>query len=218
MTARSVRPVAFEGPAGRLEGLLHRPEGEARFVATVAHPHPLFGGTMDNKVAYRVARALDDRGGVVLRFNFRGVRGSEGAHDSGRGEQDDLRAAVARVRAEAAGLPLLLAGFSFGSVVSSRVACSADLEAAGLLLVGAPVITHRFPELSARPDGLPVACVQGEHDEHGPLAALREIWEPLAEPKRLVAVPGAGHFFDARQQELFDAVAALVDGGFMPRG
>ena len=218
MRARSVRPIAFEGPAGRLEGLLHRPQGEPRFVATVAHPHPLFGGTMDNKVAYRVARALDDRGAVVLRFNFRGVRGSEGSHDGGRGEQDDLRAAVARVRAEAPGLPLVLAGFSFGSVVSSRVACAPGADAAGLVLVGAPVLTHRFDELAARPELLPVACVQGERDEHGPLAVLREIWERVGEPKRLAVIASAGHFFDAQQQELFDAVAALVDGGFVPRG
>src|SRR5687767_7057538 len=97
--ARALARHTFLGPAGRMEGLLHVPTAAPRFAAVVSHPHPLRGGTMDNKVAYRVARALEDAGGLVLRFNFRGVGASEGRHDEGRGEQDDLLAALAEARA-----------------------------------------------------------------------------------------------------------------------
>lgn len=221
MTAqRMLIPVEIPGPAGRLSGLLHRPEGEIRFVAVVSHPHPLFGGTMDNKVVYRVARALETCGGLVLRYDYRGVRSSEGAFDRGIGEQDDARAvlAFARARAEelepaAAPRATLLAGFSFGSVVSSRVAVS-DPGVAGALLVGAPVLTHRFEELRSRSPELRLACIQGDSDEHGPIGVLREIWETLADPKELAVIEGAGHFFDDQQQDLFDATERLARGFF----
>ena len=219
MTAtRAITRVEFDGPAGALEGLLHVPAGAPRLLAVVAHPHPLFGGTMDNKVTYRVACALEGAPGIVLRFNFRGVRGSAGAHDRGRGEQDDLRAAMARVSAEAAllvadanSLPIVLAGFSFGSVVSSRVACAGQPGVSGLLLVGAPVLSHGFEELASRPARLRVACVQGGRDEHGPEERLRAIWETVGGAGRLVLIPTAGHFFDDEQRELGEAVSSLTE-------
>ncbi len=213
---RRVIRLAFDGPAGRLEGLLHVPPGPARFRAVVAHPHPLFGGTMDNKVAYRVARSLEDGGGIVLRFNFRGAGASEGEHDRGRGEQDDLRAAIARVLAATEGegaspdVPLILAGFSFGSAMASRVACSGTPRVSGLLLIGCPVLSHAFEELTVRPAGMPVGFIQGERDEHGPVVALRELQARLVEPTRLVIVPAAGHFFDAHQPELASATSDLI--------
>lgn len=217
---RVLSPVEISGPAGRLSALLHRPAGEIRFVGVVSHPHPLFGGTMDNKVAYRVARALEASGGLVARYDFRGVRRSEGTHDHGIGEQDDARAVLAFARERAwdlAGrrdLPAILAGFSFGSVISSRVAAKGDADVGSLLLVGAPVLTHGFGELREKPAGLRVACVQGSRDEHGPMPELHAAWSGIAEPKRLVVIEGAGHFFDGEQQQLFDAVTGLASGFF----
>jgi alpha/beta superfamily hydrolase len=213
MTTRTIERVAFEGPAGRIAGLLHVPGVPARAAAVVSHPHPLHGGTKDNKVAYRVARALEDGGASVLRFDFRGAGGSEGVHDGGVGEQDDLRAAIAflRLRANgAADLPLLLAGFSFGSAVSARVGI-ADGGVAGLLLVGAPLRSTPFDELS-RCSG-PVAFVHGERDEHGPVDELRALVESLPCPHELRVVAGASHFFDDRQEELYAAVRSILDGG-----
>jgi alpha/beta superfamily hydrolase len=215
---RRVAPFEIAGPAGRLSGVVHVPATPVRALSVVSHPHPLFGGTMDNKVAYRTTRALESCGAIVGRFDFRGVRRSEGVHDRGIGEQDDLRAVLAHVRAVAlearapASLPVILAGFSFGSVVSSRVACAGEPGVVALLLVGAPVLSHRFGELLTRPRELRVACVQGARDEHGPLPALETAWAAVPEPKRLIVVPSAGHFFDDEQQELFDAARELIDG------
>jgi alpha/beta superfamily hydrolase len=205
---RSIKAVDFEGPAGRLQGLLHRAAGAPGFLAVVSHPHPLFGGSMDNRVAYRTARGLEDAGALVLRYNFRGVGRSEGSHDRGLGEQDDLRAAMDFLRASIEDtLPLILAGFSFGSVVSAKVAAS-DAKVKGLLLVGAPVRTHAFHELLGF--GRPVACVQGSRDEHGPIDALQAAWAAIPEPKRLVIVEGAGHFFEGEQPQLQASVTALA--------
>ena len=217
-SARTLTPVEIPGPAGRLSGLLHRPAGDIRAIAVVSHPHPLFGGTMDNKVAYRVARALEACGALTARYDFRGVRASEGVHDRGVGEQDDARAVLRFVREQAAvlapgrELPAVLAGFSFGSVVSSRVACAGEPGVTGLLLVGAPVLTHRFPELLTRPASLRVACLQGGSDEHGPLPELQAAWAAVPEPKRLAVIPPAGHFFDDEQPELFETAKELASG------
>jgi len=206
---RTIQAVELEGPAGILQGLLHRATDPPVFLAVVSHPHPLYGGTMDNRVAYRTARGLEDAGGLVLRYNFRGVGRSAGSHDFGAGEQDDLRAAMAFVRASTeAELPLVLAGFSFGSVVSSKVAAS-DPSVAGLLLVGAPARTHGFPEL--RELARPVACIQGSRDEHGPLPELERAWANVSEPKRLMIIEDAGHFFENAQPQLQAGVKEVVD-------
>ena len=126
-------------PAGRLEALLWTsPESDPKFVAVVCHPHPLFGGTMHNKVVFQAAKALHQRGATVLRFNFRGAGQSEGEHDHGRGEQDDVRAAIDYLAAEFPGRPILLAGFSFGSWVGLRVGCE-DARVTQLIGLGLPV-------------------------------------------------------------------------------
>ena len=212
--ARALGRHTFLGPAGRLEGLLHVPTA-SRFAAVVAHPHPLHGGTMDSKVAYRVARALEDAGGLVLRFNFRGVGASEGRHDAGRGEQDDLLAALSEVRAAGdPALPAVLAGFSFGSVVSSLVAARLDGEDPGLqgiLLVGAPLAHHDFHELLS--GSLRTALVHGDRDEHGPLALLLGLHERLGMRSSLRLIAGADHFFAERQEALRDAVRELATSG-----
>jgi len=127
---RRIESLFIPGPAGRLEALLETPEElEPCQVAVVCHPHPLYGGTMHNKVVYRMARGLRRAGAVVLRFNFRGVNLSEGRHDRGEGEQDDARAALELLRSRYPHLPFSLAGFSFGSRVVLRLGCGlGDVE------------------------------------------------------------------------------------------
>lgn len=212
MIGRRLERVSFPGPAGAIEGLLHRRAERRSFAALVSHPHPLRGGggTMDNKVTYRLARGLEEVGGLVLRYNFRGVGRSEGVHDDGRGEQDDLKAALAYLREQGGeGLPTLLAGFSFGSVMSLLVALR-DPSIDALLLVGLPALTYDLAPLA---DVLrPLAVLQGEADEHGPLADLSRVLEHVPEPKVLRVVPGAGHFFEEQQRELMEAVQELATG------
>ena len=165
---------------------------------------------MDNKVTYRIARGLEDAGALVLRYNFRGAGRSEGVHDDGRGEQDDLKAALRFLRSQGGkGLPTLLAGFSFGSVMSIHVALQ-DPSVDALLLVGLPTGRHDLGVLAQvlRPVGL----IQGEEDEHGPLDSCRRLWTELPEPKQWIVIAGAGHFFDEQQRELQRAVGELVHG------
>ena len=133
------RNLFITGPAGRLEALLWTvPVTDPPLVAVVCHPHPLFGGTMHNKVVYQAAKALHLRGIPVLRFNFRGAGLSEGVHDRGKGEQDDVRAALDYLGAEFPQTPILLAGFSFGSMVGLRVGCG-DQRVSDLIGLGIPV-------------------------------------------------------------------------------
>lgn len=213
MTTRRLQTVEIAGPSGRLAGLLHRPPGEPRFAAVASHPHPLHGGTMNNKVIYRVARALEDAGGLVLRFDFRGAGGSEGEHDGGRGERDDLSAALAFLRQSGGqGLPTLLAGFSFGSVMSALVAVR-DPSIDCLLLVGAP---SRLYELEGVAElGRPIAFVHGDRDEHGPIDDLRAFHDRITGPKQLVVLRGAGHFFDDEQELLRESVFRLATDGVL---
>src|SRR5271169_6211816 len=144
------RNLFLKGPAGRLEAILWTPSAAIRplLAALVCHPHPLFGGTMHNKVVYQAAKSLDALGLPVLRFNFRGAGLSAGEHDRGRGEQGDVRAALDFLAAKFPGVPLLAAGFSFGSVVGLRVAC-ADSRVSGLIGIGIPVNNSDFSYLSA---------------------------------------------------------------------
>lgn len=212
MTGRRLERLSFPGPAGRLEGILHRRAEARSFAALVSHPHPLRGGggTMDNKVTYRLARGLEESGGLVLRYNFRGAGRSEGKHDDGRGEQDDLKAALRFLRSQGGtGLPTLLAGFSFGSYMSLLVALQ-DPDVDALLLVGVPALTYDLSML-AEVDR-PIALIQGEFDEHGPLQDLERVWRDVPEPKSLRVVPGAGHFFDDEQVELMQAVVDAARG------
>jgi len=216
MSARHVTRRFFPGPAGRIEAVLQQPAAAPRFAAVASHPHPLHGGTLHNKVTYRVARGLEDAGGLVLRFNFRGAGLSEGVHDDGRGEQDDLRAALAYLREQGgAGLPTLLAGFSFGAVMSAHVAAS-DATVDGLLLVGAPVRLYGLEMLESW--GRPVAFVHGDRDEHGPLDRLQAYARRFSGPTEVRVLRGAGHFFDEQQDELRAVVRELVLDGVLSTG
>src|ERR1700758_3931415 len=141
------RSFFIEGPAGRLEALLWTvADVNPASIALVCHPHPLFGGTMHNKVVYQAAKTLDALGLPVLRFNFRGAGLSEGEHDRGRGEQGDVKAAVDFLAEEFPGVPLLLAGFSFGCWVGLRVGC-ADERVQELIGMGTPVNSSDFSYL-----------------------------------------------------------------------
>jgi alpha/beta superfamily hydrolase len=194
-----------------LEALLEEPEDrEPAEAALVCHPHPLYGGTMHNKVVYRLARGLRKSGSVVLRFNFRGVGRSGGEHAQGAGEVEDARAALAWLRERYPTLPYALAGFSFGSRVILRLGC----ELGGSAAPPARLIAAGFPTSYGKQDYLetcyvPKIFVQSTHDEHGPRAALEALYPAIAEPKHLVWVEAHDHFFAGALERLEHEIAAL---------
>ena len=178
----STRRELVAGPAGRIECAVDRPESSARGVALIAHPHPLYGGTLDNKVVQTLARAFLELGYETWRPNFRGVGATEGVHDEGRGELEDLHAVVNFLKVERP----VLAGFSFGAAVQARLAERVTPER--LVLVGVGVTRLQTPPVPA--DTL---VIHGENDETVPLAAVLEWARPQELP--VVLVPGADHFF-----------------------
>jgi hypothetical protein len=197
-------PLTLDGPAGPLEALLQeRDEHDHALTAVVCHPHPLYGGSMHNKVAHRVAATLHGLGAAVVRFNFRGVGHSTGAFDRGEGELEDARTALRFVRERYPNARRWAAGFSFGSWVASRLAASEpDIER--LILIAPPVHTQTFEEL--RTLATPKLVVQGTGDEICKPENLERAWPAWSEPKRLVRVPGASHFFDRQLAELGEAI------------
>ena len=209
MTApHETRTLFVNGPAGRLEATLWTPaepaaHGAPRFAAVVCHPHPLFGGTMHNKVVYQAAKSLAGLGLPVLRFNFRGAGLSEGAHDRGRGEVQDVQAALDFLAGEFPATPLLLAGFSFGSWVGLRAGC-ADPRVARLIGLGIPVNNCDFSFLADC--AKPKLFVHGENDEHGTIAKVREVFAAGLNDKTLVVVPDADHFFAGKLHQLDRAI------------
>ena len=198
------KPFDFRGPAGRLEGVWMAPESPPRAVAVLCHAHPLHGGMMHFKLLYRAAKALQGLGVSVLRFNFRGVGRSEGVHDEGRGERDDVRAALDAAAEASPGLPLVLGGFSFGSVMALRVAVD-DPRPRSVVALGFPASVLKRTSFVSRV-AVPRLFVQGELDEFGDADAIRGVVEPLAEPRDLVVVPGADHFFTGQLDEVARAL------------
>ncbi len=192
----------FPGPAGRIEAILNRPpEGVAtRAAAVICHAHPLHGGMMHFKVVFRAAKALQNQGIAALRFNFRGVGRSDGTHDRGIGEQDDVRAALSELARRQPGLPLLLGGFSFGSAMTAKVAAS-DERVKAVVILGFP-ITRVDTTADLAEVRQPRLFVQGSDDEFGPGPAIRKLVANLPEPKRLEVIEGADHFFTGRLDEL----------------
>jgi alpha/beta superfamily hydrolase len=183
------RRGVIDGPAGRLSVAVDTIEGlPSRGLAVVCHPHPLHGGTMDNKVVQTVARALAQRGWRTVRFDYRGVRDSAGSYDEGRGETDDALAVIAAHRV--LGEPLVLGGFSFGGFVAASAATRlpAGEQARSLVLVGPSTANFQVPAVP--PETL---VIHGEHDDVVPLAATLDWARPQALP--VIVVPGAGHFF-----------------------
>ena len=188
----------LRSPAGRLEALLNVGAPDAPYAALVCHPHPLGGGTLHNKVVYHTMKALQSFGLPVLRFNFRGTGLSEGGHDEGRGEQDDVRAALDWLDRQFH-MPILFAGFSFGAYVGLR-ACCGDARVQGLIALGLPVRaegrTYDYDFL--RNCAQPKLFISGTRDQYGPQAEVEAAVAPAREPKDLVWIADADHFFVAQ--------------------
>ena len=197
MPAASLARLQIEGPAGAIETDVNDPGSERRGLALIAHPNPVQGGTKDNKVVTTLAKAFFALGYVAARPNFRGVGASQGTHDAGRGETEDLIVVAGHLAKQYGPLPLVLAGFSFGSFVQTRVA--RRLAPAGMVLVGPAV--NRFPAETVPPGTL---VIHGEKDEVVPLAAVLDWARPQGLP--VVVVPGGEHFFHGRLNVLVDLV------------
>jgi alpha/beta superfamily hydrolase len=196
------------GPVGALEALFEwQSQQDASAAALVCHPHPLYGGTMHNKVVYRAAKAAIEAGLPTLRFNFRGVGKSMGTYDDGLGEREDVRAALDYLEARFPGLPICLLGFSFGAWVGLQVGAS-DLRVQVLVGLGTPVGTSDMAFL--RSITKPKLFVQGTRDEFGPRPELEAFFNSLAEPKRLVWVEDADHFFTGKLERMQAAVRAFL--------
>ena len=191
MTPRTVRETV-EGPAGLIECAVDRPEAPPLGLAVVCHPHPPSGGTLDNKVVQTIARACLGLGWVSVRFNFRGIGGSQGEWDDGRGEVDDALAVIAawRSRPEFAALPLVLAGFSFGGYVAVAAANRLDVAAKPRRLVLVGPSTEKQPVGDVPAD---TVVIHGESDDVVPLAATLAWARPQNLP--VIVFPGVGHFF-----------------------
>lgn len=213
----TIRSLFLEGPAGRLEALLNAGAENATHVAVVCHPHPLFGGTLHNKVVFHTMKALHSFGFPVLRFNFRGTGLSQGEHDHGIGEVDDVRTALDWLDSEYH-LPLIFAGFSFGAAVGLRAAC-ADPRVRATIALGVPVApvaadteeprvyTYEFLQSCDTPK----LFVSGARDQFGPRAKLDALVASIPDPKKLVIIEGADHFFEGRLREMREAVETWVE-------
>ena len=187
---------------GRLEAILKEPRAQPfTGVALVLHPHPLFGGTMHNKVVFRAASALNDAGLIALRINFRGVGQSTGEHDEGRGEREDVRAGLDYLAENYPSQKITLCGFSFGARVGLEVGLMDD-RVLRIISIGTPVDKYDFSFLEGCRK--PILFVQGEHDEYGNVERLRELVARVAlnAAAELRVIKGAGHFFDNQLEEL----------------
>lgn len=205
--ARRIEKHFLAGPAGRLEALLEEPEeGEPREAVLICHPHPQHGGTMHNKVVYRIARGLRSAGCVVLRFNYRGVNLSEGVYDEGMGELEDARSSLAWLRARYPDLPYSLAGFSFGSRIILRLGCSLP-DVRRLIAVGFPVTykEHSYLETCTKER----VFIQSTNDQFGPRDQMEALFERLPEPKRMIWVQAEDHFFKGALDEFEKSVAGV---------
>lgn len=198
----------FPGPAGRLEAVLMRPDGPPVAVAVICHAHPLHGGVMHFKVVFRAAKAVQAHGLAALRFNFRGVGRSEGVHDHGRGEQDDVRAALDEAAARFPGLPLVLGGFSFGSSMAMRVGLQ-EARVGAVFALGFPldmVEGLSFLDGSTKPR----LFVQGAQDQFGSGARLLHLVGRLPEPRTAVVIPESDHFFSGHLEELQRSIETWI--------
>lgn len=201
--------VVVNGPAGRLTAKLWEPQGHVplRAIAVFCHPHPLYGGTMDNKVVFRAARGLQHAGLAVLRFDFRGVRNSEGAHDGRGGEVEDLGAALDWMVARYPGVEVWAGGFSFGSRTAVQRSL-VDPRIRRLVLVALPVLAFDCAYFARVT--VPALVVMGEKDTYGTLPELRRQFPALPSDVETVEISGAGHFFDDQTQELQETVRAYA--------
>ncbi len=202
------------GNAGDMEGLLNLPALVPRGIALIAHPHPLYGGTMDNKVVQTLARTFVALGYVAARINFRGVGASAGVHDHGHGETDDMAVLLAHMQASYPGLPVALAGFSFGTFVQAQLQqrlIAAGTPAERLVLVGAAAGKWAMPAVPAN-----TILLHGELDETIPLQDLFDWLRP--QDIAAIVIPGADHFFHRKLQHIKNFVSQLwQQDGIDPR-
>jgi uncharacterized protein len=203
----AIRSFFLPGPAGQLEALLNAGSPDATHAAVVCHPHPLYGGTLHNKVVFHAMKALNQFGFPVLRFNFRGAGLSHGEHDSGEGEIDDVRIALDWVDQEFR-LPIIFAGFSFGAAVGLRAACP-DPRVQAVIALGTPIspvddraYDYTFLQSCTKPK----LFVSGSRDQFASKPKLEALVAPLPEPKKLVIIEAADHFFEGRLREMREAI------------
>ena len=213
---QTIRSLFLDGPVGRLEALLNAGAEDATHAALVCHPHPLFGGTLHNKVVFHTMKALNSFGFPVLRFNFRGAGLSQGEHDRGGGEVEDVWTALDWLDSEFH-RPLIFAGFSFGAAVGLRATC-ADPRVRAAIGLGVPVVpvaadteeprvyTYDFLQECTKPK----LFVSGARDQFGPRAKVEAMVASVPEPKKLVVIEGGDHFFAGRLRELREAIENWV--------
>ena len=209
-TAPRIESLMMKGPAGALEGILKLPAAEIRLSALLCHPHPLFQGSMHSPVIFRAARALHRWNYATLRFNFRGVGRSAGSHDGGGGEREDVLAALATLSGKTPGIPVTLLGYSFGSRVGFEAA-AADPRVERLIGIGMPVALGAFDFLKGI--GKSLLVVQGERDEFGALPAVERLVREMGPRSRLIAIPGADHYFSGQLSRLEESIYAALDEG-----
>ena len=183
------------------------PEVTARHVALVCHPHPMFGGTMHNKVVYRAAKSALLSGLPTLRFNFRGAGNSVGEHTGGEGERDDIRAALDYLGVHFPDLPVCLMGFSFGAWVGLEVGAT-DPRVSTLVGLGVPVNMSDFSFLHGV--SKPKLILQGTRDQYGSVAQVTELYASLAEPKQIHWVDGADHFFAGKLDDVQEVLRQFL--------
>ncbi|MEP9318048.1 alpha/beta hydrolase [Pseudomonas sp. LABIM340] len=207
MTTREI-PLFLDGPDGQLEAL-HLATPDAKGVALICHPHPLFAGTMQNKVVATLQRAARDAGYATLRFNFRGVGQSVGSYAEGRGEIDDVLAAARWLAEQHPGLPLTLMGFSFGSCVAGNAAECLEEEGAELaqLFMLAPPVERFDVDL---PERCPLTVIQPEADEVVTPERVYAWSAELSKPHELIRIPECSHFFHGKLIELKDLIQARL--------
>jgi alpha/beta superfamily hydrolase len=209
MTSNQVLHINIPTAQGHLEAIL-KPEEEGsqpRFASLVCHPHPLGGGTMHNKVVFKVAQALHALNMPALRFNFRGVGHSTGVYDEGRGEMDDVRFALDFLSRRYPGIPVIVAGFSFGSYVGLRVGASDDRVQA---LIGLGVPAKWFEDNTLQGCHKPKLFLHGTEDELAPYALTQHWFEQVPAPKRLITFEGADHFFQGHLDEIQAIIASFA--------
>jgi alpha/beta superfamily hydrolase len=208
MMNKNSQKITLQGGAGMMEGMIDMPAGEPKGIALVAHPHPLYGGTMENKVAQTLARTFVALGYIVARINFRGVGASEGVHDHGHGETDDMGILYQHMTQQYPGLPVTLSGFSFGTFVQSHLA--QRLAAAGtpverLVLVGTAAAKWQIADVPSD-----TILIHGENDETIPLSDVFDWARPQDIP--VIVIPGADHFFHRKLGHIKSWVIALWQG------
>jgi len=207
----AIRSFFLQGPAGQLEALLNEGSPAATHAALICHPHPVYGGTLHNKVVFHAMKALNSLGMPALRFNFRGAGLSHGDHDKGVGELEDVRAALDWLDQQFH-LPMIFAGFSFGAAVGLRVACP-DPRVAAAVSLGTPIspvddrsYDYGFLQTCTKPK----LFVSGSRDQFASKAKLETLVASLPEPKKLIIIEAADHFFEGRLREMREAVESWV--------